>query len=144
MGTVIKRALKESVLELKVPFFDCDPLGIVWHGHYIKYFEQARCEVLESIGYNYNQMKESGYAWPIIKVQTKHVKPAKFNQEILVYAGIVEYEHQLTINFEIKDKQTKELICKGQTTQVAIDMNTDETCFFSPKILCEKLGVKSD
>ena len=47
-------------ITLTIPFYDLDPLEIVWHGNYARYFEQARCALLDKIGYNYNAMKESG------------------------------------------------------------------------------------
>ena len=38
--------------EIEVPFYDVDSLNLAWHGHYIKYFEVARCELLSIIKYN--------------------------------------------------------------------------------------------
>jgi len=46
-------------VEIEVPFFDVDLMEIVWHGHYLKYFEVARCALLDKIGYNYMQMRAS-------------------------------------------------------------------------------------
>ncbi|MGZ5781545.1 MAG: acyl-CoA thioesterase, partial [Burkholderiaceae bacterium] len=59
-------------VELQVQFFDLDPMEIVWHGNYVKYLEIARCALLDSIDYNYVQMKESGYAWPIIDMHLRY------------------------------------------------------------------------
>ena len=44
--------------EFVVPFFDVDSMRIVWHGHYCKYLELARCKLLDKIGYNYKAMAE--------------------------------------------------------------------------------------
>src|SRR6185437_9998187 len=43
--------------EVTVPFFDVDSIDVVWHGHYVKYLEIARCALLDRIGHNYAQMK---------------------------------------------------------------------------------------
>ena len=48
--------------EIQVQFFDLDPMEVVWHGHYVKYLEIVRCVLLDTIDYNYAQMKASGYA----------------------------------------------------------------------------------
>jgi acyl-CoA thioester hydrolase len=48
-----------------VPFFDVDTMHVVWHGHYVKYLEVARCALLDKIGHNYTAMVDSGYAWPV-------------------------------------------------------------------------------
>ena len=36
--------------EFEVQFFDVDSMDIMWHGHYVKYLEMARCQFLEEIG----------------------------------------------------------------------------------------------
>lgn len=48
--------------EILVPFFDVDTMNVVWHGHYVKYLEVARCALLDRIGHNYDAMVASGYA----------------------------------------------------------------------------------
>jgi acyl-CoA thioester hydrolase len=49
--------------EFKVEFYDVDSMDIVWHGNYVKYFEKARCALLDKIGYGYQEMRASGYAF---------------------------------------------------------------------------------
>ncbi len=134
-----KNSFISAAAELEVPFFDTDAMGIVWHGNYIKYFEIARCVLLEKINYGYLEMKASGYAWPIVDIRAKYVKPLKFKQKIIIEAVLVEYENRLKIEYLIKDKNTQEKITTGYSVQVAIDMKTLEMCFASPDILLEKL-----
>ena len=133
---------KEIVAEdtiLSVPFYDVDLMGICWHGHYVKYFEDARCRLLEKIGYDYRAMSDSGFAWPVIDVRIKYIKPLTFNQKIKVHAWIEEYEMRLLIRYLITDVDTNEKITKGYTSQVAVNMDTEEMMFESPAILREKL-----
>ena len=49
----------ETIIE--IPFHDVDMMEIAWHGHYVKYFEIARCKLLDKIEYNYSQMRDSGF-----------------------------------------------------------------------------------
>jgi acyl-CoA thioester hydrolase len=138
-----KRASRWAVeIESKVQFFDLDPMAIVWHGNYVKYFETARCALLDSIGYNYMQMKESGYMWPVVDLHVRYVKPAEFGQRLKVHAAIVEWENQLKIDYLITDAGTGHRLTRASTTQVAVDITTREMCFVSPSILFEKLGVE--
>lgn len=60
--------------EILVPFFDVDTMHVVWHGHYVKYLEVARCALLDKIGHNYTHMLDSGYAWPVIDMQLRYVR----------------------------------------------------------------------
>jgi acyl-CoA thioester hydrolase len=137
----IKRWVAE--VELQVQFFDLDPMEIVWHGNYIKYLEIARCALFDQIDYNYVQMKESGYAWPIIDLHLRYAGPATFQQRLKLHATIVEWENQLKIDYLISDAATGRRLTRASTTQVAVDMATREMCFVSPPILLEKLGVLS-
>ncbi|WP_319633661.1 acyl-CoA thioesterase [Pelagibius marinus] len=130
-------------MQLTVPFHDVDMMEIAWHGHYAKYFEIARCALLDQISYNYQQMRASGYAWPIIELKTRYVKPARFGQIIVVRARIVEYELRLKIDYLITDALNGTRLTKGSTVQVAVELETGELLLASPSVLLEKLGVRS-
>ena len=129
-------------VEIEVPFFDVDLMEIVWHGNYLKYFEVARCALLDKIGYNYMQMRESGYAWPVIDLRIRYARPAIFGQKLIVQADISEWENRLKINYRILDKTTGARMTRGHTCQVAVDLASNEMCYESPAILFEKLGLK--
>ena len=128
-------------IKLKVPFQDVDVMGIVWHGNYLRYFEEARAELLDKIDYGYFEMKESGYAWPIVDAHVKYIKPLSLQQTVIVKASLVEYECQLKVEYEIFDLDTGEKLTKGHTTQVAVDMQKNEMCYASPKVFLKKLGA---
>jgi acyl-CoA thioester hydrolase len=130
-------------VEIQVQFFDLDPMEIVWHGNYVKYLEVARCALLDSIGYNYVQMKESGYAWPIIEMNLRYAAPAKFAQRLKLRAEIAEYENRLRIEYLVSDAQTGQRLNRAYTTQVAVDMASGEMCFVSPPVLFQKLGIQT-
>ena len=135
-----KWALKEPV-DIVIPFHDVDSMRIVWHGHYLKYLEIARCALLDQIGYGYRAMMQSGYAWPVIDVHVRYPKPAKFDQNVSVDAWIVEYANRLVIDYEIRDKATGERLTKARTTQVAVRMSTGEMLLASPAVLLQRLNV---
>ena len=126
---------------LQVPFYDLDPMNVVWHGNYAKYFERARCVLLDAIDYNYAQMKESGFAWPVIDMQARFLQPATFGQRINVRAELTEWEHRLKIRYLITDVPTGLRLTKGSTVQVAVDMQKRLMCLQSPAILFRKLGM---
>ena len=69
-----KEGVLQAEIELVVPFFDVDMMEVVWHGHYVKYFEEARCALLDKLGHNYRQMRDAGYAWPIIDLQVRYFR----------------------------------------------------------------------
>lgn len=135
------KSIHHASVEISVLFHDVDMMEVVWHGHYTKYFEITRCALLDKIDYNYSQMRESGYSWPVIDLSMRYIKPAMFGQIITVQANIVEWENRLKINYLIIDKLTGSRLTKGSSIQVAVDMQSKAMCFESPKILFEKLGL---
>ena len=126
-------------ITVKCQFYDLDPMGIAWHGNYPRFFEQARCALLDKIDYNYDQMRESGYAWPIVDMRIKYVRSLRFGQEATVTATLVEYENRLKINYLITDVDTGEKLTQGFTIQVAIDNTAEEMLFQSPPVLYQKV-----
>ena len=130
----------EIEVPMTIPFHDVDSIGIVWHGHYAKYFEIARCALLERLGYGYDAMRESGYMWPVIDMHVRYVKPMRFNQRIIVRATLREWENRLFIHYLITDQQGQRLT-KGTTSQVAVDMKSGEMQFVSPPVMFERMGV---
>lgn len=133
----------EAEVVIEVPFHDVDVMRVAWHGHSVKYLEIARCALLDKIDYNYPQMGESGYAWPVIDLRIRYAHPLHFQQKIRVKATLVEWENRLKVNYLIEDLATGQRLTKGYTVQVAVDMANNEMLFESPEILYSKLGLKS-
>ena len=132
--------MTEAEVEIEIPFHDVDAVGVVWHGHYVKYMEIARCALLDKIDYNYTQMKVSGYAWPVIDLRIRYPQPLYFQQKIRVRARLEEWENCLKISYLIEDLNTEQRLTKAYTVQVAVDMETGEMLYASPNILGQKLG----
>ncbi|BED91166.1 MULTISPECIES: acyl-CoA thioesterase [unclassified Pseudoalteromonas] len=135
-----KGALLTHEVEIEIPFHDCDPMNVVWHGNYPRYLEVARCELLRLFDYDYPQMMESGYAWPIVDMQIKYVASAVFTQKIKVVAYLKEFENRLKIDYVITDALTNKRITKATTTQVAVEITSKEMQFASPAVIISKLA----
>ncbi|MCP1442059.1 acyl-CoA thioester hydrolase [Pseudomonas sp. GGS8] len=123
--------------EILVPFFDVDTMNVVWHGHYVKYLEVARCALLDRIGHNYDAMVASGYAWPVIDLQLRYVRGAVFGQKLNVRASLVEWENRLKISYLISDLSTGERLTRACSVQVAVDMSSREMQLASPKVFTD-------
>ena len=119
-------------VEVLIRFNEADPLGIVWHGHYVKYLEVARCAFLTEIGYDYNEMGRQGFSWPVVQLNLKYVKPARFGQKIYVDLALVEIESCLRIDYIISDAQSGAKLTKASTTQVAVALESGEMQFQTP------------
>jgi acyl-CoA thioester hydrolase len=124
--------------KLRIPFHDLDPTGVVWHGRYFKYFDLARCALLEEFDYGYEQMKNSGYLWPVVDTSVRFVRPLTLNQEVRVTAILIEWEMRLVMDYRIEDEANR--VCtRARTVQVPVDAETFELTLGSPDILIENV-----
>ena len=126
-------------IEFTVEFYDVDSMHIVWHGNYIKYFEKARCALLDKIGYGYREMKESGSAFPVTAVYAKYISSFGFQDRVRARAALTEYENCIKIKYELYNAGTGQLCTRGESTQMAVDMDSGESRFACPKIFIDKV-----
>jgi acyl-CoA thioester hydrolase len=126
---------------VKAQFYDLDPMDIVWHGNYARFLEQARCDLLDRLDYNYAQMKASGFAFPVVHLQVKYVKPIRMAQQMVITTTLTEHENRLRLDYVIRDRATREVLTRAYTIQVAVAVATGELCLESPPVLIERVNA---
>ena len=119
--------------QIKVPFYDLDPMNIVWHGNYVKYLEEARCDFFSKLKYTYDDMYKDGIMYPIAKMEMKFIKSATFGQKIVVKAILDSIEPSLDIRYEIKDSVTGEMLFKAKTMQIGVDFHSKTSIYEAPE-----------
>lgn len=118
--------------EIWVRFNETDPLGIVWHGNYIKYFEDGREAFGRHYGISYLDVKQNGYATPIVKTICEHKKMIKYGEKITIQTDYIETQAaKMIFRFKIYN-QEGDLACLGETTQVFMNLN-GELSLYSPE-----------
>ena len=124
---------------MEVPFYDLDPMNVVWHGNYVKYLEASRCDMLSKIGYTYTDMMNEGIAYPLATMDLKFIKSARFSQKLKIVTTLIEYEPALIIRYEIFDAKSDELIFKAKSMQICVDAKTGESIYSAPVKFVEQL-----
>lgn len=126
---------------MRVPFHDLDPMQIVWHGNYTKYFDIARQGLFESRGIDLRDvLDKTGYAFPVIRSSVKHVRPLRYGDVFFCRATIVEVTHKVVIDFEIRLEAGNTLCAKGRGEQAAVKYPEMEPAFVMPEIVLQRLG----
>ena len=127
--------------QLKVPFHDLDPLQIVWHGNYLKYFDIARFGLFANAGIDLNNYyHKTGYLFPVTKTTTKHIVPLQYADTFIVKATILEAQIKIVIDFEIKKIDSDEICTKGRGEQVALKSPEMEMEFEIPEDIRKAFG----
>lgn len=126
-------------ITFKVDFFDCDPMGIVWHGNYINYFDRARSALLDKIGYGYLEMDKSGYLFPVTEVKVKYMRSLRFGDLCRAKAVLEEYENMIRMHFELYNAETGVLTTKGTVSQMCVEAKNNETQYVCPACFVDKV-----
>ncbi len=130
----------QAETRITVQFYDLDPMNVVWHGNYIKYLETARCDLLNKLGYDYDDMRKDGIAYPIATMDLKFIKPCYFNQVLRIVTVLEEIEPCIIIKYTIFDDKSGEKLFKARSMQICINNTTKESIYSAPDNLKKKLS----
>ena len=111
--------------EITVRFNEADPLGIVWHGHYVRYFEDAREDFGKAYGISYLDFYRNSLAVPIVSIQCEYKKPLRYGDTIIVESSYVNSQAaKLNFRYKIFDAKHRTHIATGSSSQVFVDAKT--------------------
>ncbi len=111
----------EVFAELEVPFHDCDPLGVVWHGHYYKYMEAARTALLRSIDLDVPQIRDLGFRLYVIESKCRYAFPLSYGDSIRIHAWYRDIEKRVAISYEIVNVTASRRAARGHTILASTD-----------------------
>lgn len=107
--------------EVRVRFNETDPLGIVWHGYYITYFEDGREAFGRHHGISYLDIYDSGFTTPIVKSMCEHKLSLRYGDVMRIETTIVHSPAaKMIFRYKIYDGNN-EIACTGETVQVFLD-----------------------
>lgn len=114
--------LLSSVKEIEVRFNELDPLGVVWHGNYIKYFEDGREDFGIKYGISYTDIKKEGVMAPIVSVKCDFKRFVKYGEKLIVETTFIDNPAaKIVLNYKITRRENNELVAQGSTIQVFTD-----------------------
>jgi len=115
--------LHEAKVELEVPFHDVDAMRIVWHGHYYKYFEVARTQLLRSLGLDAGEVIGTRYLLMVSDSSCRHIHPLSYGDHFEVAAWFRDIENRLCVDYEIENLTSGQRCARGQTVLVSLDLD---------------------
>jgi acyl-CoA thioester hydrolase len=108
--------------EISVRFNEADPLGIVWHGHYIRYFEDGREAFGNKYGVGYLDFYKRGLIVPIVSVHCDYKRSLRYGEKLIVETRFIPCEAaKLRFEYSLFNTQNGELIATGYSVQVFLD-----------------------
>jgi acyl-CoA thioester hydrolase len=109
----------KSTLDITVRFSETDPMGVVWHGNYLKYFEDAREKIAEDFGMSHYEVYDRGYFTPIIKTELNYKSSIFFGEKARVVVMLERHDAaKIIFKYEIINLTKGKLATTGMTTQI--------------------------
>lgn len=106
--------------EVVVRYAETDMMGMVYHGNYLPWFEVGRTHLLKQHGLPYRQLEAEGYFLPVLEVNVRYLKPARYDDTLAIVATLRE-KPVLRIKIDYEVRRGAELLATGQTTHAFID-----------------------
>lgn len=128
-------------VQMKVPFFDLDPIQMVWHGNYMKYFDIARSELFDGLGVDLFAFHErTRYVFPVIRSAVKHIHPLRRGDEFICRATVKDARTKIVVAFEIRLVADGTICARGTTEQAAVLAPGMEMVYTIPEEIRRALG----
>lgn len=117
--------------QIRVRFVETDPMGIVWHGNYIQYFEDGREAFGRHHGISYLDQKDNGFTSPIVKSSSEHKLPLRYGEVATIKTTFINSRAaKMVFRYEIFNEKNQ-VVCTGETTQVFLG-NDDKLFIHHP------------
>jgi acyl-CoA thioester hydrolase len=128
----MKRSLTHTTM-IRVRFSECDPLQIVWHGNYIKYFEDGREDFGKNHNFSYLQIySENGLSLPLVHLEVDYKRPVTFGETLKVETKMID-DPAAKIVFEYRIlNAANETVCTGKTIQAFVLLEKKELQITTP------------
>lgn len=123
--------------ERVVYYYETDRMGIVHHSNYIRWMEEARMDWMDQIGWNYKLIEDDRIIIPVLSASAEYKTMCRYGDTVSIFVKLAEYTGvRIGFSYEIRDKETNELRCLGQTSHCLLD--EDNKILFVKKTYPEK------
>ena len=116
----------ESTCKIRVRYAETDQMGVVYYGNYAQYYEIARTEAMRKIGLPYTELERRGIIMPVVEMNTRYKRAAKYDMLLTVKTLVKEVPHR-TMEFfhEVFDEEGN-LLNKGSVKLMFVEQATDK------------------
>jgi acyl-CoA thioester hydrolase len=127
--------MKFDETEIRVRFNEVDSWGIVWHGHYIAWFEAGRMALLNKFQLSPQDFTRMGYMAPVVDLKCSYKEPARLGDEVIIRTTVIKpAKAALTFQFEILRKKDRKLLVTGEETQVLLTLDGRMLYYIPPEL----------
>lgn len=113
---------EQRAYEHRVQYYETDQMGIVHHSNYIRWFEEARMDMLRRGGIGYGKLESLGIISPVLEVSAKYRTMTRFEDVVRIFVKIEKFNGIiLMLSYQVEDKETGEIRCTGESRHCFLD-----------------------
>lgn len=117
----------QHTTKIQVRYYETDQMGLMHHSNYARYYECARTEAIREIGYAYAQAEKDGIIMPVVKIESKFIKPLYYDDKVEILTIIKEVPRFGMIHFYHEFyNEGKELVHQGQVILAMVEQATQK------------------
>ncbi len=121
---------------IQVRFYEVDAYSVVWHGHYVGWFEVGRNELTEKFDMGPLQLKEKNLLAPVVELNCEYKFPATFGESLLIQTTMERTEvAKLTFHYRVLSQRDGKVLATGSTTHVLTGLNGNLLYRVPPEVL---------
>jgi acyl-CoA thioester hydrolase len=114
----------DFTFERRINYYETDRMGVVHHSNYIRFLEEARCQMLDASDMPYSDFEKQGVMIPVLGVNCNFKHHVTFDDVIEIKPIVKEFNGiRLTMEYTIINKRTGALVLTGETKHCFTDMN---------------------
>lgn len=112
------------IFERKINYYETDRMGVVHHSNYIRFLEEARCEMLAAYNMPYSAFEQQGVMIPVLGVNCDYKSHVTFDDVITIQPFVKQFNGvRLTMGYDVMNKNTGILVLVGETKHCFTDTN---------------------
>ena len=116
----MSKNIGNTIYDRSINYYETDQMGIVHHSNYIRYFEEARLDMMEQVGLSYAAMEEHGLIIPVLSVACEYIKPVLFGEKVQIHTRLVKFDG-IKMQFIYEIYGEGELRTKGESRHCFLD-----------------------
>lgn len=110
--------------EIEVRYQETDQMGVVYHANYLVWFEIGRTKFIEELGFKYASLEVEGYLSPVLDIQVKYKRPARYGEKVIVKTWLGAYNGVKTVYCYRVENLNGDILVTGESSHALVVKET--------------------
>jgi len=113
--------MREHTFTTRVRYGETDRMGVVYHAHYLVYFEIGRTELLRAAGLAYRELERRGLCLAVVESRCRHLSPAHYDDVLRIETRVASLgKASVLFEYDVRAEDGRR-VAEGHTRLVALD-----------------------